>query len=161
MRWSDTSVKNWGRVYMRIIGEWLLDEDGVTRPILRAFVEAAEGTLIKEDFLIDTGADRTVFSTGLLDKLKLQTTARTPGVALSGIGGHSSFVQLDTVLHLNREDGTPAKIRGQFAAFTDPAASDISILGRDVLNHFDLILSRPRSEIFFLSGNHRYVVQQA
>jgi hypothetical protein len=135
--------------------------NGVTHPILRAFAEAADGTLIKEDFLIDTGADRTVFSTGLLDKLNLRSIPCIPGIALSGIGGHSSFVQLETVLHFTREDGAPAKIRGQFAAFTDPGASDISILGRDVLNHFDLILSRPRSEIFFLSGNHRYVVQQA
>jgi len=146
---------------MRITGEWLVDEDGVTRPILRAFAEAADGTLVKEDFLIDSGADRMVFSTGLLGKLNLQTTPCTPGIALSGIDGYSSFVQLDTVVHFTREDGAPAKIRGQFSAFTDPAASDISILGRDVLNHFDLILSRPRSEIFFLSGNHRYVVQQA
>jgi hypothetical protein len=35
---------------------------------------------------------------------------------------------------------------------------DYSILGRDVLDHFDVILSRPRSEVLLLSGNHQYQV---
>lgn len=161
MPWFDTSAKNWGRVFMRIAGEWQIGHDGIIRPILEAHVAAADGTLIKDDFLIDSGADRTVFSAGLMDKLGLQTTQEAHGFVFSGIGGQCAFVVVTTVIELIRDDGGPARINGQFAAFTDPAASDISILGRDVLNHFDLILSRPRSEIFFLSGNHRYVVQQA
>ena len=45
------------------------------------------------------------------------------------------------------------------AAFTDPAAADLSILGRDVLDHFDVIVSRRRNEVLLLATNHRYQIQ--
>lgn len=64
-----------------------------------------------------------------------------------------------TVLELSRNDGGVARVQGQFAAFTDPATSDLSILGRDTLNHFDVIVSKPRDEVLLLAGNHRYLVQ--
>lgn len=146
---------------MRIAGEWLLDEDGVIRPILEIHVAAADGTLIKEDFLIDTGADRTVFSAGLTNKLGLQSTHDAHGFVFSGIGGHSSFVLVTTTIELLRDDGGPARVNGQFAAFTDPAAADLNILGRNLLNHFDLIFSRPHREILLLAGKHRYVIQHS
>ncbi len=38
----------------------------------------------------------------------------------------------------------------------DDAAADMSILGRDVLDHFDLLLSRRRNEVLLLATNHRY-----
>jgi len=66
---------------------------------------------------------------------------------------------VDTVVEFARSHGAPARFRGQIAAFTDPAAADLSILGRDVLDNFDVIPSRPRNEILLLTGNHRYVVQ--
>ena len=40
------------------------------------------------------------------------------------------------------------------------AVTDLSILGRDVLNHFDLILSRRRNEVLLLAPNHHYRVDQ-
>ncbi len=52
-------------------------------------------------------------------------------------------------------------MRGEFAAFTDPSAADLSILGRDVLNWFDLILSYPRKEVLLLAGDHHYRVDPA
>ena len=52
-------------------------------------------------------------------------------------------------------------MRGEFAAFTDRSATDLSILGRDVLNHFELILSRRRNEVLLLAPNHHYRVEQA
>jgi hypothetical protein len=45
-----------------------------------------------------------------------------------------------------------ARVQGQFAAFTDPAASDLSVLGRDVLDHFDLIVSKRRNDVLILAG---------
>ena len=66
---------------------------------------------------------------------------------------------VDTVLEFAIQDGPPARVRGQFAAFTEPTATDLSILGRDVLNHFDLILSRRNNEVLLLAPNHRYRVE--
>jgi hypothetical protein len=40
----------------------------------------------------------------------------------------------------------------------EPESTDRSILGRDVLDNFDLILSRRREEVLLLALNHRYQV---
>jgi hypothetical protein len=144
---------------MRIVGEWLTCDDLVRRPCVRGRVGGAGGTYLEDVFLIDTGADRTVFGAVLLAKLGILTVTPSAGIALQGIGGSSAFVLLTTVLELTRDDGAPAHIRGEFAAFIDPNSTDLSILGRDVLNHFDVILSRRRNEVLLLALNHQYHVE--
>ena len=47
---------------MRIVGNWWLCDDGATRPTLAADVLAADGQLVRERFLVDSGADHTVLS---------------------------------------------------------------------------------------------------
>jgi hypothetical protein len=80
------------------------------------------------------------------------------GVSLKGIGGGSPYVVVTTTLEFTRDDGGRVRIRGDFAAFTDPTATDMSILGRDVLDIFDVIISRSRKAVLLLTGNHRYQV---
>jgi Aspartyl protease len=144
---------------MQIVGEWWLCDDGVTRPSVETLVLGAGGQNHSERFLIDSGADQTVLSADLLSKLQLPPQQPPAGLALAGISGTSPSVVVDTVIEFTRAGGGPARVRGQMPAFTDPAATDLSILGRDVLDNFDVILSRPRNEILLLTGNHRYVVQ--
>jgi hypothetical protein len=146
---------------MRVTGEWLLFDDGVTRPIVRAKVVGADGTLHNERFLIDTGADRSVFCADLLGKLHWLGNHAAPGFALQGIGGSSPFVIGAAVIELTRDDGGPARISGPFAAFTNAHAADLSILGRDVLDNFDVIVSRRRSEVVLLAGPHEYQITAA
>jgi hypothetical protein len=43
---------------MIITGEWYLCHDGLTRPVVRAEVRAAPGSMVKAPLLVDTGADR-------------------------------------------------------------------------------------------------------
>jgi hypothetical protein len=143
---------------MRIVGTWYQCDDGVTRPVMLARIKAANGAALDERFLIDTGADRTVFSASLLSGLGAPTAAAPTGLSLAGVGGSQAFVEVDATIELARDDGGTASVRGPFAAFTDPAATDLSILGRDVLTHFDLIFGRQNSEIALLSGHHRYQV---
>jgi hypothetical protein len=145
---------------MLIVGEWKLRDDGVTRPIVRAKVQGRNGSLVAADFLIDSGADCTVFSAALLARLGLPTRSTQPGFSLSGIGGTSEFVVVATVMEFIRDDGGPARVRGEFAGFTDPTATDLSVLGRDVLDNFDLIISRRRNEIFLLAPKHRYRIER-
>lgn len=45
---------------MRIVGEWRRFDDGVHRPVLRARLQASDGTFLEDLFLVDVGADRTV-----------------------------------------------------------------------------------------------------
>ncbi len=144
---------------MLIVGEWQLFEDGVTRPTIRVHVLGSGGNIIDEDFLIDTGADRTAFSAAFLSRLQMPAQSVQPDFTLSGIGGASKFVLVSTVVELIRNDGRSARVRGEFAAFTDPEATDLSVLGRDVLDNFDLIMSRPRNEIFLLAPRHQYRVE--
>jgi hypothetical protein len=69
------------------------------------------------------------------------------------------FVLVNTVVEFTKEDGGPVRVRGEYAAFTDPAATDLSILGRDVLDLFDIIVSKRRQEVLLVAGNHRYRVE--
>jgi hypothetical protein len=144
---------------MRILGEWWTCDDGIVRPVVETLVLGAAGVNYPERFLIDTGADRTVLSAALLGKLQIPTQPFPVGSGLAGVSGVTAAVIVTTVIEFARSDGGPVRIRGPIAAFTDPAATDLSILGRDVLDSFDVILSRKRNEVFFLAGNHQYVVQ--
>jgi hypothetical protein len=145
---------------MRIRGKWLLCNDGITRPTMRAEVQAADGSLIASVFLVDSCADRTVIGADLLERLGFPTPPPPADMILKGISGECAFVLLKTVVILTRDDGGAAEMRGEFAAFTDPSATDLSILGRDILNHFDVILSRRRNEVLLLASNHQYRVEQ-
>jgi hypothetical protein len=51
---------------MRIVGEWLRCDDEVTRPTVRGYAYSGDDAAHHDDFLIDSGADRTVFSADLL-----------------------------------------------------------------------------------------------
>ena len=129
---------------MPIDGEWLLCIDGVTRPTVRAEIVGADGRSRFARLLVDTGSDRTVFSAALLEDLQLPHSTPGRDHALVGISGPSPFVLVATVLEFRGTDGGAARVRGEFAGFTDPHATDLSVLGRDVLDNFDLIVSRRR-----------------
>jgi hypothetical protein len=144
---------------MRIAGVWLSCDDNAVRPVVRVNVHGA-GVAASEFFLIDTGADQTVLSPFVFAKLGLPTVAAPAGLLLTGVGGSQQFVVVETVLEFTAEDGSPARIRGQYPAFTDAAAMDISILGRDILDHFDLIVSKRKDELYLLATNHGYRIEQ-
>jgi hypothetical protein len=145
---------------MLIVGKWLLCPDGITRPVVRVNVQAADGSMVAETFLVDSGADRTVLSAGLANQLALPPVAPPAGLNLAGIGGAQAIVVIATMLEFTRADAGPAvRVHGTFAAFTDPAATDTSIVGREVLDNFDVILSRRRNEVAFLAPNHSYRIE--
>jgi hypothetical protein len=145
---------------MRIVGSWLLCEDGVTRPVVRVKVLGSDGRSHIDDFLIDSAADRTVFSADVLKGLQFTGNHSHPGFALRGIGGESPFLLVNAIVELTRDDGKPTRVHGEYAALTNPGATDLSILGRDVLYNFDLILGRCHKEVLLLAPNHHYCVEQ-
>jgi hypothetical protein len=144
---------------MRIAGKWQADDNGGTRPVIEAQVRDADSILHTERFLVDSGADRTVFRAHLLGTLDFPVNIASEGSILQGVGGVGESVVVQTVVVLTRDDGGEVFMRGEFAAFTDRSATDLSILGRDVVNHFDLILSRRRNEVLLLAPNHQYRVE--
>jgi hypothetical protein len=79
---------------MRIDGEWALFDDGVTRPMVSGEVLAADGSWAKFLFLVDTGADRTVFSAAVFAQLGFRPVASEDGI--SGLGGRAQSVVVET-----------------------------------------------------------------
>ena len=146
---------------MHIAGIWHKCDDGVIRPVLVARVRTCDTSVVDETFLIDSGADRTAFSAGLLSRIGATAMAEPSDSSLAGVGGFQPFVEVQAVLELDIVAGGTATMKGNYAAFSDPGATDLSVLGRDVLNHFDVVMSRRRDEIALLAGNHRYDIRSA
>jgi hypothetical protein len=57
---------------MLISGVWHVCDGGVLRPVVRAEIQASAGSWVNAPLLVDTGADRTVFSADILQALRLQ-----------------------------------------------------------------------------------------
>src|SRR5438034_11531594 len=82
-------------------GLWHVCDDGIIRPVIHAEIQASDGAWVKAPVLLDTGADRTVFSTDILQALRLQ-----PVVAenrLGGVGGVAQAIIVATRMRLSHE----------------------------------------------------------
>ncbi|MBM4298814.1 MAG: hypothetical protein FJ143_13845 [Deltaproteobacteria bacterium] len=142
---------------MRIDGEWLLCDDGVSRPVIRGEILASGGTWQRAEFLLDTGADRTVFSAPVLSSLSLlPITTRS---RLGGVGGEIDSVVVETQVRLTREDGGKVVLRERYAAVTELEALDMSVLGRDIAGFFAVIVDQPENLVCLLGQRHHYVIQ--
>ena len=143
---------------MRIDGQWLLCDDGVMRPVLSGEILAGNGSWEKSEFLLDTGADRTVFSAATLAKLGLQPVAMQEGI--SGVGGMAAAVSVETEIRLTHEEAGKVVFRGLYVAVTELEALDISVLGRDITNLFAVIVDRIHDVVCLLGQRHRYRIEQ-
>lgn len=115
---------------MRFNGEWLQCDDGIVRPVIRAEILSGQNVWRAAELLVDTGADRTVFSANVLASLHLKTSKpRMP--IIGGVGGLADSVTVSTQIRLTQDDNVVVAFRGEYAACTDHEALDMSILGRD------------------------------
>ncbi|HTE18067.1 MAG TPA: hypothetical protein VK689_06765 [Armatimonadota bacterium] len=139
-------------------GEWYLCSDGVRRPVIRSEVLAQDGTWTPTFFLVDTGADRTVLSGAVLAILGLPVIGFE---RLGGVGGIAHSVVVETQIRLTRENGGKVLFHGQFAAFSEVEALDMSVLGRDVTGLFAMIVDAPGDVVCLVGPGHGYSVQPA
>jgi len=79
---------------MLVIGEWLICEDGVIRPTLAGVVRTPDGQMVDVPFLLDAGADRTVFSADFLDLLMPLQHTEVEQIRLAGVGGSVSSIEI-------------------------------------------------------------------
>ncbi len=142
---------------MRFSGEWLQCDDGFIRPVIRAEILTRGGHWRAFELLVDTGADRTVISANVLDALDVATTA--PQDRIGGIGGLIDSVLINTQIRLSRDDGQKTVFRGEYAACTDVETLDMSVLGRDILQMFALIVDRRSDVVIIIGGQHSYTIQ--
>lgn len=140
-------------------GHWLLDRDGVYRPVIYGEIETADGSWFKAPFLVDTGADITTLSQSVAGNLGLSPLPSSPKVA--GVGGVTGSVMFSTQLRLTQHDGGKVRFQGKYTAMTDPLALDMSVLGRDITNLFALIVDRPGDRVCLLGHRHRYSIAAA
>jgi predicted aspartyl protease len=143
---------------MRFDGEWHLCDDGILRPIIRSEVLADDGSWRAVEFLIDTGADRTVFSKNVLDALCLDTIESNG--CIGGVGGIVDSIVVETQIRFTREDAGKVVFRGKYAACTEQETLDMSVLGRDILEMFAVIIDRPGNIICLLGKQHRYKIEK-
>jgi hypothetical protein len=144
---------------MQINGEWLVCDDGVVRPVIRGEVLATNGAWVPVPFLLDTGADRTVFSVTILAALSPHTLSASE--RLSGLGGSVRTISIETRVRFSHEESRKVAFRGAYAAITDLEALDMSVLGRDITNLFAVVVDRPGNVVCLLGQRHQYrIVQQ-
>lgn len=143
---------------MRIDGVWHLSADGMVRPLIRGEILAADGSWVNATFLVDTGADRTVFSADVLESLHLEPIETSD--RLSGAGGVVDSVVVQTQIRLTHDQSGKALFIGQFAGFKDVKNLDMSILGRDILNLFAVIVDRQGNTVCLLGQSHFYTIGQ-
>ena len=141
---------------MRLNGKWLPCDDGAIRPVIRSELFSADGVWRGLEFLIDTGADRTVFSATALKRPMLPHHA--PSIPVGGFGGIAETVIIQTRFRIARDDGVNVIFRGNFAACTQIDAIELSVLGRDVLDMFALILDRPADVVAIIGQDHGYTI---
>jgi hypothetical protein len=143
---------------MVISGVWHLCDDGMVRPVIQAEVLASDGSWSKAPFLIDTGADRTVFSTDILTALRLPPVVTADHIG--GVGGVVASVIVATQIRLTRENNGKVLFQGQYAGVTEVATLDMSVLGRDITNLFAVIVDWPQQVVCLLGQRHQYIIIQ-
>lgn len=143
---------------MRIDGEWLVGDDGISRPVIRGEMLAADGSWVRVPFLLDTGADRTVLSAAVLRLLGLRAGENPDRIG--GVGGIVSSVSIDTTIRLTRDGDGKVLLRGRFAAVTELEALDMCVLGRDITGLFAVIVDQPADVICLVVQRHQYRIEQ-
>ena len=144
---------------MQITGEWLLCPDEIIRPVVLGEVRSGAGAWLSVPFPLDTGADRTVLSAAVASALNLP--ALDANEPIGGLGGTVESVLMETVIQLTRETGAPVSFRGRFVAVTELSTLDMSVLGRDITDHFAVLVDRPDDRVFLVRGRHHCAIELA
>jgi len=124
-------------------------------------VRLPDGDWVDVTFLLDAGADRTVFSARFLYLLTPLAISESAQSHLAGVGGTVGSITIETAIGFVRDDGRPIRVRGTFHVFTENESSDLSVLGRDVTNNFGIIYDYPNQTVALLSPPHYYEIRKA
>lgn len=143
---------------MRVNGAWLPGDDGIIRPIVPGLVRLPDRQWLEVSFLLDAGADRTVFSADFFTLLEPLETA-SQRVLLSGVGGTTNSITIETAIAFARDDGQLITVRGSFGVFTEDESAELSVLGRDVTNNFSVIYDYSTKIIALLAPPHSYEIK--
>lgn len=144
---------------MQINGKWLLCDDGEVRPVVQGIVRLADSQWLEVPFLLDGGADRTVFSARFLHWLNHLKISEPAQAQLAGVGGQANTITIQTTMGFYRDTGRPITVQGTFRVFTESESADLSVLGRDVTNNFSVIYDYPAQVVALLAKPHYYEIK--
>jgi hypothetical protein len=144
---------------MRVVGEWLPCDDGINRPSITGLVCLTDEQWTKVTFLLDSGADRTVFGAEFLSLLQPLESFSEEQIHLAGVGGPVGSITIETAIGFIRDDERLVRIRGRFSVFTN-GSGNMSVLGRDVTNNFSVIYDYPNQSVALLASPHYYEIKQ-
>ena len=130
------------------------------RPTVFGLVRAADGRMVEVTFLLDGGADRTVFSVRFLQWLRALESPQGEQIQLAGVGARVGSVTVDTSIGFIRDDGRVSTVSGQFAVFTEGESAELSVLGRDVTNNFGVIYDYSNRAVALLAPPHFYEIKR-
>jgi predicted aspartyl protease len=136
---------------MRIEGRWLAGADGVERPVFDGFIAAPGGVQLAISLLIDTGADLTVLAPAVAEQLADSIRPTLTETVVGGVGGTQRVYELAVDLLLPTTTGQRARIRGPLPVIVEPGSLELSVVGRNLLDQFTLIYSRPRNVLQLLT----------
>lgn len=125
----------------------------------RGEILTGDGSWLKAPFLVDTGADRTVFSAAILSHLHLPAVVSQD--RLGGVGGLTESVIVETRIRFSHETSSKVVFRGLYAAIPQLEMLDISVLGRDITGLFAVIVDQPGNAVCLLGQRHHYSIMQS
>ncbi len=136
---------------MRLEGRWLAGADGVERPVFDGLLAAPGGVQVAVALLIDTGADLTVLAPAVAEQLVGIVQPTPTETVVGGVGGTQQVYELAVDLLLPTTTGQRARIRGPLPILLEPGSLELSVIGRNLLDQFTLIYSRPHHMLLLLT----------
>ena len=136
------------------------NEAGILRPYISGFVYSSRRVWLEYAFLVDSGADVTFLHYGSLDELAIDTSNLEVYDDVGGVGGKDvPYIKFSSKLQFI--SGEDVKVfKGDINIFLDPHATDVPLLGRDVLDHFAVLLDCRRSQVLLLDEMAKYRVNE-
>ncbi len=77
---------------------------------------------------------------------------------MGGVGGIVASILVETQIRLTQVEGGKVTLRGQYAGVTEVDTLDMSVLGRDVMNLFAVIVDWPQQIVRLLGQRHQYTI---
>ncbi len=131
------------------------------RPFLTAYVLSADDRWMKYSFLIDTGADETFFHYRSINILGIDTSQLEILDDVGGVGGYGiPYFHWNTEIKLIAPEGTKI-FGGEVNVFLDPHATDVPLLGRDVLDTFVAIFDKGKDDVILLDQPDSYRIKRS
>jgi len=135
--------------------------NGAYRPFLTAYVLSADNRWMKYSFLIDTGADETFFHYRSINILGIDTSQLEILDDVGGVGRYGiPYFHWNTEMKLISPEGTKI-FGGEVNVFLDPHATDVPLLGRDVLDTFVAIFDRGKDDVILLDQPDSYRIKRS